>query len=139
MFDIGFSEIVVISVIALVVVGPERLPSMVRTVFMYIRKIKAGFNAVRNEVERELDLENLKKEFSGDDFNTDKLFDYDEIKDTVKGVKSDIDEELDDIYEYADDPLETKYAPAKQRDILARHDPDEHAGTGVEETPTKQS
>lgn len=139
MFDIGFSEIIVISVIALVVVGPERLPTMVRTVFMYIKKIKAGFNAVRHEVERELDLENLRKEFNSDELNTDKLFGYDEFEDTIKSVKKDIGDELEEIYEYADDPLDTKHTSTKQQDVFANKDPDEHADTGVEEIPPKQT
>ena len=65
MFDIGFTELVVIAVIALLVIGPERLPGAVRTGSLWLRRIKRGFNDIRQEVEQELHndavLQELKK------------------------------------------------------------------------------
>ncbi len=142
MFDIGFSEVLVISVIALVVVGPEKLPEMVRTGLMYVRKIKAGFHAVREEVERELDIENIKKEFSEENLTVDELLGYDDLDDSVRSIKNDIDESLDEIYEFDEDPLKGDKDKLHYDDILAHHDPDEHADTGVEKTiekPTEES
>lgn len=62
MFDIGFAEMLVIGVVALLVLGPERLPKAMRTVGAFIRKARRGFDDLRYEVEREIELEELKKQ-----------------------------------------------------------------------------
>lgn len=54
MFDIGFLELIIIATVALLVIGPERLPEAVRTGAGYLRRIKRGFNDIRQEVEQEL-------------------------------------------------------------------------------------
>ncbi|MGL5528985.1 MAG: Sec-independent protein translocase protein TatB [Plesiomonas shigelloides] len=65
MFDIGFWELVLIAVIGLVVLGPERLPVAVRTVARWVRTFRAMAASVQNELNQELKLqemqENLKK------------------------------------------------------------------------------
>ncbi|QNF16776.1 Sec-independent protein translocase subunit TatB [Aeromonas jandaei] len=59
MFDIGFWELVVIAVVALVVLGPERLPSTIRTTTHWIRLIRSTANSVKAELEQELKLQEL--------------------------------------------------------------------------------
>ncbi|MGL5007253.1 MAG: Sec-independent protein translocase protein TatB [Plesiomonas sp.] len=65
MFDIGFWELVLIAVIGLVVLGPERLPVAVRTVAHWVKTIRAMAASVQNELNQELKLQemqnNLKK------------------------------------------------------------------------------
>ena len=61
MFDIGFSELVVLGVIGIVVIGPERLPEVVRTAVITLRKIRRTFSDVRADIERELDLDDMRK------------------------------------------------------------------------------
>ncbi|WP_342059747.1 Sec-independent protein translocase protein TatB [Aeromonas sp. OTU364] len=59
MFDIGFWELVVIGVVALVVLGPERLPVAIRTASHWIRLIRSTANSVKTELEQELKLQEL--------------------------------------------------------------------------------
>jgi len=54
MFDIGFAELVIIAVVGLLVIGPERLPGAIRTVSLWINRLKRGFNDIKREVEQEL-------------------------------------------------------------------------------------
>lgn len=54
MFDIGFAELIIIGVVSLVVIGPERLPGAIRTASTWLRRIKRGFNDIKREVEQEL-------------------------------------------------------------------------------------
>ena len=54
MFDIGFAELVIIGVVALLVIGPERLPSTIRTASLYLNRIRRGFNEIKQEVQQEL-------------------------------------------------------------------------------------
>ena len=61
MFDIGFSEMMVIAVVALVVIGPERLPKVARTVGTLLGRMQRYVNDVKAEVEREMRVEELKK------------------------------------------------------------------------------
>lgn len=59
MFDIGFWEIVLISVIGLVVLGPQRLPIAIRSVLKWINTAKNMANSVKNEISQELELHEM--------------------------------------------------------------------------------
>lgn len=61
MFDVGFSEIALVAVVALLVLGPERLPRVARTAGALVRRARASWLNVRGEIERELAAEDLKK------------------------------------------------------------------------------
>lgn len=54
MFDIGFTELLLIGVVGLLVIGPERLPGAIRTTTAYIGRLRRGFDEVKAEVQREL-------------------------------------------------------------------------------------
>lgn len=62
MFDIGFWELVVISVIGLVVLGPERLPVAIRTVSRMFKTVRDTANAVKTELSQELKMEELHRD-----------------------------------------------------------------------------
>lgn len=61
MFDVGFSEMIVIAVVALIVLGPERLPKAARTAGQLIGRLQRYVAGVKADIERELQLEELKK------------------------------------------------------------------------------
>ena len=61
MFDIGFSEIVVIAVVALVVIGPERLPKIARTLGHLFGRLQRYVNDVKADINREMELDELRK------------------------------------------------------------------------------
>ncbi len=61
MFDIGFSELLVIGIVALVVIGPERLPKVARTVGGWLGKLNRYAAQVKEDVNREMKLEELQK------------------------------------------------------------------------------
>ena len=61
MFDIGFSELLLIAVVALVVLGPERLPKAARFAGLWVRKARAQWYSVKTELESELASEELKR------------------------------------------------------------------------------
>ncbi|WP_068814111.1 Sec-independent protein translocase protein TatB, partial [Xanthomonas translucens] len=61
MFDIGFSELLLIAVVALVVLGPERLPKAARFAGLWVRRARAQWDSVKQELERELEAEELKR------------------------------------------------------------------------------
>ena len=61
MFDIGFSELLVIGVVALVVIGPERLPKVARTLGHLLGRAQRYVNDVKTDINREMQLDELKK------------------------------------------------------------------------------
>jgi sec-independent protein translocase protein TatB len=61
MFDIGFTELVVIGLVALIVIGPERLPRVARTVGHLIGRLQRYVADVRADINREMELEELRK------------------------------------------------------------------------------
>ena len=61
MFDIGFSELIVIAIVALVVIGPERLPRVARTAGHMLGRLQRYVNDVKTDIDREMQLDELKK------------------------------------------------------------------------------
>jgi sec-independent protein translocase protein TatB len=61
MFDIGFSELLVIALVALVVLGPERLPKAARMAGMWMRRARMQWQAVKSELENELADEDMRR------------------------------------------------------------------------------
>lgn len=62
MFDIGFSELLLVGLVALVVLGPERLPGAVRTTGLWIGRLKRSFQAIKAEVEREIGADEIRRQ-----------------------------------------------------------------------------
>lgn len=62
MFDVGFSELVLTAVIALVVLGPDRLPGAARTAGLWIGRLKRSFNNLKSEVEREIGADEIRRQ-----------------------------------------------------------------------------
>ncbi|KDE38742.1 MAG: Sec-independent protein translocase protein TatB [Nitrincola lacisaponensis] len=61
MFDIGFAEILIVSVVALLVLGPDKLPVAVKTCGMWIGRIKRSVTAIQHEISEELRVEELRR------------------------------------------------------------------------------
>jgi sec-independent protein translocase protein TatB len=60
-FDVGFSELMVIAVVALIVIGPERLPRVARTMGHLFGRLQRYVNDVKADINREIELEELRK------------------------------------------------------------------------------
>ena len=61
MFDIGFSELLVIGVVALIVIGPQKLPRVARTVGILMGRLQRYVSDVKADINREIELEELRK------------------------------------------------------------------------------
>jgi sec-independent protein translocase protein TatB len=61
MFDIAFSELVIIAVVALIVIGPERLPKAARTMGHLFGRLQRYVNDVKSDINREMELDELRK------------------------------------------------------------------------------
>jgi len=61
MFDIGFSEVMLIGLLGLLVLGPERLPAVARQIGRYVGRARTTWNAMRTELEREIEQTGVKE------------------------------------------------------------------------------
>jgi len=62
MFDIGFTEILLIAVVGLIVIGPKRLPETIRFLGYWVGKIKRSVHGARQDMEREFGLDEIRRE-----------------------------------------------------------------------------
>ncbi len=96
MFEIGFWEMVLIGVVAMIVVGPERLPGLARTAGLWLGKARRMVADVKAEVDRELHLEEIKQSLR----EQSHLTEINEIKQDLAGrvnaIQQDIQAEFDD-------------------------------------------
>ncbi|UFQ98136.1 Sec-independent protein translocase protein TatB [Pseudomonas wenzhouensis] len=82
MFEIGFSELLLVGLVALVVLGPERLPEAVRTAGLWIGRIKRSFNSIKAEVEREIGADEIRRQL-----HNERIL---ELEREMKAMKQDI-------------------------------------------------
>lgn len=67
MFDIGFSELIVCAIVALIVIGPERMPEAVRTVGLWIGRFKRSLRETRSEIERQIGVDDIRRQLHNED------------------------------------------------------------------------
>lgn len=82
MFDIGFTELLLVGLVALLVLGPERLPGAVRTAGLWIGRIKRSFSAIKTQVEREIGADEIRRQLHNEQIL--------ELEREMKAMKQDI-------------------------------------------------
>ena len=85
MFDIGFPELILVSVIALLVLGPERLPEALRTMGLWFGRLRRSFTTVKAEIEREIGMDEIRRQLH----NEAVLEDIKRIEDEVRATGDD--------------------------------------------------
>ena len=150
MFDIGFPELVMVAVIALLVIGPDKLPGVARTAGKWVGRARRFVGDVKTDIDRELKQEELKKALAEDAgldeikqiMNTDNFtIDAEEaVSDyQVKAMSDDDDEESydsqldDDDYDLEKDE-ELKHITDHSDGAVAEAD-----ATSDKETPSKKT
>lgn len=88
MFDVGFWEILLILILALVVIGPERLPGAARKAGFFVGKARRYIEGVRSEVESELDVNEFKRMLHNQEVQINEL--QQQIKSGVDDLKPDV-------------------------------------------------
>ena len=111
MFDIGFAELLLIGVVGLLVIGPERLPGAIRTGAQWLSHFKRGFNTMKRDIEHELEIDSVKKQLT-------------QANEQFKSKSEEIKHSLEDSFD-TNDPapgsdVPDNYGeepPAKERDV----------------------
>lgn len=143
MFDIGFTELLLVGIVALIVVGPERLPSLVRTALSYIRQFKASFSHIRDEVERELELNDLKKGLHDSKTQISKAVGYEELHHSLDDLRQETADwkNLDSIKNTPEDDVTDAEIEADLAELANNTGPqlpaaNSQADTGIEKDPS---
>lgn len=116
MFGIDFSELLVIGVVALIVLGPERLPKVARTAGHLFGRLQRYVSEVKQQVKQEMDAEELKKfhtEFQGvkDAVNGVEQSIHNETKETEQHLLRAVDTEPPSSLEFVEEPVAHEAAP----------------------------
>ena len=93
MFDIGFSELMVIGVVALLVIGPERLPKVARTLGHLLGRAQRYVNDVKSDINREMQLDELRKLQA-------------QVSESARSLESSVRQELDAVERSVSTPVQ---------------------------------
>lgn len=128
MFDIGFAELIIIGIVALLVIGPERLPGTIRTASLYLNRLRRGFNEIKQEVQQELHNDAVMRELR----ETSQ-----QLQQETRALEEEIRDGADKLSEpLAQHPHATTTAPAAdgeqvpgdEQERLAAHPPGQEQG-----------
>lgn len=121
MFDIGFAELLIIAVVGLIVLGPEKLPVAARTVGLWVGKAKRTISGIQSDINEELRLEEMKRQ--------------------VVMKQDELDRELDEMREPfsealgSNSPLANSISAPKEK----ASEPDQDQNAVVETPPVEES
>jgi sec-independent protein translocase protein TatB len=126
MFDIGFSELLLIGLVTLLVMGPERLPQTVRSISLWIGRLKQMLAKAREDIEQEVGMDDIRQQLHNEQIMR-------ELKDSKEQIEETLEETLknpfDDQLEMAsENPFEEPSAspnkkPATEKQPLDKKEP----------------
>lgn len=92
MFDVGFSELFLVGIVALLVIGPEKLPDTVRTVVLLLNRFRRGFNDIKQEIQQELHNDSVMRELrqTGEQLKKETAAISRDVSDTVSAPTADL-------------------------------------------------
>src|ERR687895_2087040 len=110
MFDIAFSELLVIGVVALIVIGPEKLPRMARTVGVLAGRLQRYVADVKADINREIELEELRKmrdsmQQAASEFQSS-------VQTELNQTETDLNKAVEDVVKDKDKPQAAPQPPA---------------------------
>ncbi len=108
MFDIGFSELLVIAVITLIVMGPERLPETVRTISLWIGRLKQMISSARHELDKEVGMGEVRRQLHNEKIMRDLESNKSTLEDALQDSKTQLDNVAADINQAVDSASEDK-------------------------------
>jgi sec-independent protein translocase protein TatB len=111
MFDIGFMELLLIGIVALLVLGPDKMPAAIRTCALWIGRARRSFNQVKSEIEQQLNADEIRRQLHNESIladidkarkNADKLLndtrqEFQQAGDQLKAVGDDLSKSVQDI------------------------------------------
>lgn len=103
MLDIGLFELLLIGIVALLVLGPEKMPGAVRTAVLWIGRVKRSFNKVKNEIEQQIDADDIRRQLHNESILADIEKAKKNANKLIEETQSEIDETRDQVKRNVDD------------------------------------
>lgn len=125
MFDIGFFELLVIAIVGLVVIGPERLPETVRSVSLWIGRLKRSLRETRSELEKQIGADDIRRQLHNE-----------EVMQSLEKTRREIENAMhENQTKHSQPPKESTYAPEVELPDHAHQD-EQPVTTTISDTPT---
>ena len=101
MFDIGFPELLVISLVALLVIGPNELPNAIRAISLWVGRLRRNFAKIRQELEKEIGADEIRAQL----YNEEVMREIEESKKTLTNTQKEVGELVEYVTEdFSADP-----------------------------------
>jgi sec-independent protein translocase protein TatB len=113
MFDIGFPELILIAIVGLLVIGPERLPEALRTLGLWIGRMRRSFTNVKTEIEKEIGMDEIRRQLHNE-----------AVMEEMKRIERDVR-----------DSVRAGENSTRHSDQARRNDGEPQHGAGAEEAP----
>jgi len=112
MFDIGFPELVVVSVVALLVIGPEKLPETIRTISLWIGRVQRSFASIRREIETEIGADEIRQQLHNESI----MKELEETKNTLQQAGQDVRSTISSTVESVESSIKTEASKSRTKD-----------------------
>lgn len=127
MFDIGFQEILMVSVLALLVMGPERLPEAIRTGSLWLAKIRRSFSQMKEEIENEVGInaDDIRRQLHNEGVLKSLEESKQQLQQGIDSIKPEFENDINEIVESVDlasDATPPAFSRAAKQAKLARED-----------------
>lgn len=126
MFEIGFPELVLIAIVGLLVIGPERLPEALRILGLWLGRLRRSFLSVKTEIEKEIGMDEIRRQLH----NEAVLEEMKRIERQARGLPEATQNGSDSEQTTAGSPTEVPEAPAAAADGLSDTTPGGPAAPG---------
>lgn len=92
MFEIGFPELVLIAIVGLLVIGPERLPEALRTLGLWFGRMRRSFTAVKAEIEKEIGMDEVRRQLHNEAIMEEMKRIESEVKSTANAARTSLND-----------------------------------------------
>ncbi|MGB0449707.1 MAG: Sec-independent protein translocase protein TatB [Porticoccaceae bacterium] len=128
MFDIGFSELLLIALVTLLVMGPERLPQAVRSISLWLGRLKQMFATARRDLEQEVGMDDIRQQLHNEQVMR-------ELNESKEQLEESYNQAFDNSLEMtSENPFE---APAEDKKPLASADKEPSASPNKEPSASR--
>ncbi|MEX0941909.1 MAG: Sec-independent protein translocase protein TatB, partial [Pseudomonadales bacterium] len=134
MFDIGFPELLIVSIVALLVIGPEKLPETVRTIALWLGRLRRSLANIKMELENELGADEIRRQLHNDSI----MKELDDARQDLNGIINDTNSTITEIKDSAkvDTNLKPKPDAGRALDHVDKETENENGGaTQSEQRP----
>ena len=122
MFDIGFLELLMIAIIGLLVMGPERLPGAIRTGSLWLGRLRRSFHQIKADIEREVGADDIRQQLHNENILKDIERAEQDISDGINRITPDLNHLEADINQNIDERQNDKISTKQHSATTQRSD-----------------